>query len=58
VPAARRRYAIAVPEGIGAVALFPPGLEVSLPPLGRHPLGLLQYALAAGKESVFEVRTG
>ena len=55
---AKRRYAIAVPEGVEAVALFPPELEVPLPPLGRHPLGPAQYALASGKETAFEVKAG
>jgi alpha-L-rhamnosidase len=52
-----RRFAIAMPEGIEAEALFPPAAEVSLPKLpGLHPLGLARYALAPGKETAFEVR--
>ena len=55
----RRKIALAVPQGIEAVLLFPREWKVSLERLpGEHPLGLLRYGIPTGKPVEFEAVRG
>lgn len=53
----RRRYGIALPEGMEGTVLFPEGVEVALPRAAEAaPEGLARYALPAGRAAEFEAK--